>query len=103
MPTDPQQGELPLEIAPQVLDGFVLSARLCATTPEVEYRLTWQTAGSGDLSARIFLDAMWPIEKMSARIIAMLDSAHSGKPWKWRTVMAVLNVLVSAYGCEEPF
>ena len=40
---------------------------------------------------------------MSARILNHITSAHNGGIWEWKKVMACLNAIQSAYGCEEPF
>lgn len=99
----PGQQELALEMAPQMLDSFTLVARLCLSTPEVEYKLTWE-ASNGIINAhRIFLDAAFPIERMSRRILDHIISAHGTQPWSRKTVNACLNALVGAYGSEEPF
>lgn len=103
MTSNTDQPELPLVMAPQPLDGFVLVARVALDRPEVEYRLSWTSPGRGELSARVWLDAIWPIDKMSGRILALISNAHNDGPWTWATVMGCLNALQSAYGCEEPF
>lgn len=103
MSQDPNQLELELEMAPQPLDGFVLVARVALDRPEVEYRLSWEAPNRGTLSSRIWLDAIWPIDRMSVRILNLIVGAHDGGQWEWQKVQACLNALQSAYGCEEPF
>ena len=103
MDIDPNQGVLDLSMAPQPLDGFVLVARVALDRPEVEYRLTWTVPGRGDVSARVWIDSVWPIDRMSARILNHITSAHNGGIWEWKKVMACLNAIQSAYGCEEAF
>ncbi len=103
MHVDPNQMVLDLTMAPQPLDDLIIKGELQLNAPEVKYTLYWRLATGSQQQLSIRLDAIWPIDRMSARILNLVTSTHDGGPWERRKVVACLNAIQSAYGCEEPF
>jgi len=103
MKQDPLQEELDLVMDRQPIDEFILKGTLTLGAPIVEYVLIWQSTSGGRYHHKCYLDSVWPIDRMSARILSMIFSAHDGGSWIPSKVRAVLDAVQSAYGCEEPF
>lgn len=103
MKVDPHQEELDLQMQLQPLDEFVLKAQLLLGRPEVEYTLSWRSRDGVRRTQKCYCDAVWPMDKMSARILSLIFSVGDGGPWKLAQVRSVLDAVQSAYGCEEPF
>lgn len=103
MDHDPNQGFLPLEMAPDPFGTFWIVCRAAKDRPEVSYSISWSLEGEREEQVRVWLDRIWPMDRMVVRIISMIQAAHPDGIWERKRVLAILNQLQAAYGLEEPF
>lgn len=103
MDDHPVQLELDLHMYLTSLDRLTVTAQVALDRPEVEYQVHYTPKGGRGQMDRVWLDSVWPIERMVPKIIATLADHLEGVLWTKSEVQRVLNSIHRSYGCEEPF
>lgn len=103
MTEEPVQLELDLAMDYGSLDKLVITAVVALDRPEVEYQVHYSPRNGRQMMDRVWLDAVWPIDRMSSKILAVLADHMAGVMWTKTEVQRVLNSFQRTYGCKEPF